>query len=463
MGKCTVLITKNNTNVTDITSLVEQIIWKGRKGSASRSVQVKLLDDDGHNHARSGIEVEEGCHCLVTYNSNEIFRGIIMKSNQREKKTMTFTAYDNGIYFANNRDTFSFTNKTASEIFVEVCTRFGFEIEAVADTSYKIPELIKKRATAWDVICDAMSLEYKATGVRHYVASSKGKVSMTTRRENILQWVLEVDSNITSYNYEKSIEDVRTRIRLLSDEGTVLAESRNAALESKIGIMQDVDAIDETLAEAQLNELCQSILDEISTPARTLNLDALGLPEVYSGIGVFVRIPHLGLSRTFYVDQDTHTFKGNKHTMSLRMTPATDIKTNSGGGHDGGSKQVHTSLKAVFQGTLAVDSELMQGTVISVSPLKIQAANDSKLVITETSAVVPKHLTNYSVGCSIDYSGEGSVTISTNGAGDPWHTHEVMPFTLSGTASIYNALKVGDKVHLLPLQSGKKYYVLDRV
>lgn len=462
MAKYTVLITKNSTSATDITSLVEQFQWKGRKGSSGRSVVVKLLDDDGYHHARSGIDVEEGYNCLINCNGNEIFRGIIMKSNQQDNKIMSFTAYDNGIYFANNKDTFCYTNKTASEIFTDVCTRFGFEVGTVAKTYYKIPELIKKRTTGWDVICDAMSLEYDATGIRHYVTSSKGKVSMTTRRETILQWVLEVDRNITSYNYEKSIEDVRTRIRLLSDEGTVLAESRNATLEKKIGVMQDVNVLDETLTDAQLKELCKTVLGEISTPSRTLDLEALGLPDVYSGVGVFVIIPHLGLSRTFYVDQDTHTFRGNKHTMSLKLTLATDIEDYSGGG-GGGTQQVYTSLKAMFQGTLAIDSEILQGTVISTSPLKIQMENDSKLVITGTSTIVPKHLTNYSVGCSIGYSGEGGVKISTKGAGDPYHTHEVEPFTLSGTAHFYNALKVGDKVHLIALQGGKKYYVLDRV
>ena len=29
--------------------------------------------------------------------------------------------------------------------------------------------------------------------------------------------------------------------------------------------------------------------------------------------------------------------------------------------------------------------------------------------------------------------------------------------------TVYNGLKVGEKVHLLSLNNGKKYYVLDRV
>lgn len=432
MGKYTVIIIKGGTSATDITSLVEEFSWKGRKGSSSRSVVVKLLDDDGHNHARSGIDVEEGYNCLINADGKEIFRGIIMKSQQRDNKIMSFTAYDNGIYLANNRDTFTFTNKTASEIFLDVSSRFGLEVDTVAKTSYKIPELIKKRSTGWDAICDAMSLEYEATGVRHYVTSSKGKVSMTTRRENILQWVLEVNTNITSYTYTKSIEDVRTRIRLLSDEGVVLAESCNSTLESKIGVMQDINVLDETLTDAQLKDLCKTILGEISTPSRTLDLEALGLTDVYSGVGVFIVIPHLGLSRTFYVDQDTHTFVGNKHTMSLKLTLATDIEDYSNGG-GGGTQQTYTSIKSLLQGTLADASELLQGTIIATSPLKIQMVNDSKLVVTATSAIISERLTNYSVESSI------------------------------GTIEVYNALRVGDKVHLLALQGGKKYYVLDRV
>ena len=431
----TVIIAKDSSGGTDITSLVEQITWRGRKGSSSRSVTLKLLDDDGYHHDRSGIDVEEGYHCLIMADGEEIFQGIVMKSNQPDSKLMSFRAYDNGIYLANNRDTFSYTNMTASDIFVDVCTRFGLEVGEVATTNYIIPELIKKRSTGWDVICDAMSQEFKATGVRHYVSSFDGKMHMTTRRENIRQWVLEVGVNVLSYNYEKSIEDVRTRIRLLSDEGTVLAEEHCADLESKIGIMQDVQVLDETLNTPQLEELCKTMLGQISTPARSLSLEALGLTDVYSGIGVFIVIPHLGISRTFYVDEDTHTFKGNKHTMSLKLTLATDTDGNTTA--NGGTQQAHTSIKSIFQTTMTVDSEMLQGTVISTSPLKIQMVNDSKLIVTETSAIVPQHLTDYTVSCVVDGT--------------------------TSTIKICNALKEGDTIHLLSLQRGKKYYVIDRV
>lgn len=318
------IVTKGSETI-EISQLVQKITWKGRKGSSSRTLTVNLIDDDGYKHARSGIDVEQGHQCIFSYDGNELFRGIIMKQSQSDKKTMSFTAYDNGIYLANNKDTFCYENKTATEIFKDCCTRFGIPMGEVASCTYKIPELTKSKTTAFDAIADALSLDFDATGIRHYVASNKGKISLLTRRENILQWVIEPGANLTGYSYTKSIEDIKTRVKMVSKEGTTLAEKSNSSLESKIGIFQEIDQPDESLTTAQINDLIDSMLEEKSTPERTLSVDSIGIPDVVSGIGVYVIIPPLNISRTFYVDEDTHTFKDRTHTMSLKLTFATDV------------------------------------------------------------------------------------------------------------------------------------------
>ena len=318
----------------DVTQLVEQVKWKGRKGSSSRTLAVTLIDDDGCKHARSGIDVEQGHQCIFSYDGTELFRGIIMSQTQSNQKKMQFTAYDNGIYLANNKDTFCYENKTASDVFRDCCTRFGLPMGEVASCSYKIPELTKSKTTAFDAIADALSLDFDATGIRHYVASSKGKLSLLTRRENILQWVIEVGQNITSYSYSRSIEDIKTRVKMVSKEGTTVAEKSNAELEKKIGIFQEIDQPDESLTTAQVNDLIESIMEEKGTPERTLSVEAMGIAEVISGIGVYIIIPELEISRTFYVDEDTHTFEDNKHTMSLKLNYANDLAKEEKGAED---------------------------------------------------------------------------------------------------------------------------------
>lgn len=318
----------------DVTQLVEQAKWKGRKGSSSRTLDVTLIDDDGYKHARSGIDVEQGHQCIFSYDGVELFRGIIMSQTQSNQKKLQFTAYDNGIYLANNKDTFCYENKTASEIFQDCCARFNLPVGEVAKCSYKIPELTKSKTTAFDAIADALSLDFDATGIRHYVASDKGKLNLLTRRENILQWVIEVGQNLTSYSYSRSIEDIKTRVKMVSKEGTTVAEKSNAELEKKIGIFQEIDQPDESLTAAQVNDLIASIMEEKGTPQRTLSVEAVGIAEVISGIGVYIIIPELEISRTFYVDEDTHTFKDNKHTMSLKLNYANDLSKEEKGAED---------------------------------------------------------------------------------------------------------------------------------
>lgn len=304
----------------DISTLAEKITWKGRKGSAARSLSVDLIDDvSGMNQAQSGIDVTQGNHIIFTYKSTELFRGIIMSQQQSDSFKMPITAYDNGIYLSNNKDTFVYEDKTLHDIFTDVCARFGLKYSSAAETSYQIPELTKSKTTAWDVLMDAVSQDFKATGTKYFVQSKKGELSLIKRRENMLQWVLETGVNITSYTYKRSIEDIKTRLKIYSDEDTVFAIRKNENLEKKIGIFQEIEKKDDDLSEAKLNEHIDETLKEISTPEISLNVEVLGIPEVISGTGVYVIIDKLGIKRTFWVDEDSHTFSNGSHTMKLTL------------------------------------------------------------------------------------------------------------------------------------------------
>jgi len=161
--------------------------------------------------------------------------------------------------------------------------------------------------------------------------------------------------------------------------------------------------------------------------------------------------------------------------------------------------QEPTSLKQAFQNIIPQDVTILQGTVISASPLRIQVINDEKLVLSSNLICLPKHLTNYKM--TVDISG-GSAQASfasggshehgsggghthdngthdghkddnngTHGhtggshshgvAGD--HLHAVSSFSITGaTMTIDNALKTGETVYILSFNKGKKYYILDR-
>lgn len=175
-----------------------------------------------------------------------------------------------------------------------------------------------------------------------------------------------------------------------------------------------------------------------------------------------------------------------------------------------------TSIKGLFQALVPDREDVIQGIVKSVSPLTIQAVNDEKLTLTTSILIVPRHLTNYKArvdivqgggtvngGTVIDghhthtYSGNTesdshshAINGSTGSGGDPSHSHTMSANTgdtshshgyvgttedqahshalgslniYGATITVYNALKVGETVHLLSFNNGKKYYILDRV
>lgn len=309
----------------DMTNIVTKVKVAGRKGSPARTLVATLLDDDNYGRPRPEIDVDEGVHCIFYWDGIERFRGICEAQSANSKKLLTVTAHDNGIYLSNNKDTFVYSGKTASFIFKDLCTRFGLPMGEVDDTGYVIEELPKPKTTPWDVITDALSMTYKATGVRFWPMSWGGKLQLKRRKNTVLQWVIETGANLIDYTSEKSIENIKTRIKLISEEGTVLAEASDTSLEEKIGLRQSVEEPDDTLPQAQLLTLVKSMLKEQSRPEESLSLSVIGQADVISGVGVFVRIPHLNLSKTYYVERDTHTFQGEYHYMRLSVVSATDI------------------------------------------------------------------------------------------------------------------------------------------
>ena len=107
--------------------------------------------------------------------------------------------------------------------------------------------------------------------------------------------------------------------------------------------------------------------------------------------------------------------------------------------------------------------EVLQGIVKSASPLKIQIVNDEKLVIGPNITYIPRHLTDYKTEISgpniQNYYYTGNGTESGTAPVSPPHVHALGKIPVT----VHNALKAGEKVHVLSFNHGKQYYVLDRV
>ena len=322
LKKIKVVVYMDSDHKKDITELVQKVVWSGKDGTPSRTLDVTFVETK--QFGRVKIDVMGGTKCYFKYNDKELFRGVIRRVNPSSSKTASFKAYDEGWYLSNNEDAFSYKKKKADYIFKHICKKYGISIGSVTKCQKVISE-ISKHGKAWDIIQTALTKEFKHTGIRHAVTVSDGKINLTKRRENIVKWLLESDTNILSWSYTESIEKVKTRAKIYSSKSKKSTVVNDKALEKKIGIVQVFKAESDEKKKDKLKSLAKAILRESKKAEKKLTIKAIGLVSMHTGRGAYVIIPELDIKKTFYINQDTHIWEGNNYTMSLSMTKTTDL------------------------------------------------------------------------------------------------------------------------------------------
>lgn len=325
MNELKILIGRGNT-FQDLSEMYTKVVWSGRKGAAPRTLEVTLFDSEQSKESRPKVNCEDGQTCILYENGKEIFRGLVMDEKRSSKnRTLSIKAYDNCIRLCNSEDSFSFKKKRADQIFKECLSKCGVSCGGAANTSHVIGELVKRETTYWDVIEDSLSQTYLNTGKRYYVYAEKGKVYLKRRVEQKSMPILELSSNIESYESTRSIYNTRTRIVMRTSKGVTKGKYTNSSLEAKIGKFQEVESVDEDITSTEVNQRIKTFKEEKGIVSRSLKVTATGITSVISGGCVYVIAGPEGLKRVMYVDADTHTWENGKHTMSLTLNYAKDI------------------------------------------------------------------------------------------------------------------------------------------
>ncbi|WP_139491792.1 XkdQ/YqbQ family protein [Brevibacillus dissolubilis] len=323
----------------DVTNLVESIDWSGGKSRAPRTLSVKLLDTNRGLHERA--PVENGMGIVFRRDGSELFQGVIFTCDYSSGH-VSVTAYDELFYLAQNKDSYLFTGKKASDIIRTLCTDFSIDKGEIKDTKHVIPYLLFDGDSLYDMVMKALQITYKHTGQRYALFSREGKVHLIPRAENIRKWVIESGVNLVDYSYARSVEGTVTRVKLITGEEkkTIEVTEKNDGLIEKYGVLQHFEKVSEKLNRAQLQDRAKKILEKEGKEKKTFRLSNIpGIPDVVTGTAVFVVVPELGVKQAYYIEEDSHSFAGRKHTMSLTLTETDDITEVNAGKEEPEKKQ----------------------------------------------------------------------------------------------------------------------------
>lgn len=97
------------------------------------------------------------------------------------------------------------------------------------------------------------------------------------------------------------------------------------------------------------------------------------------------------------------------------------------------------------------------GTVVSVSPLKIQV--DQKLTLVKEQLILTNAVRDYKVYMTMDHMTENT----SGGSGESAFASHAHSYKGKKSFTVHMALKNGERVILLRANGGQQYVVLDRV
>lgn len=307
--------------------VTESVTLQGQRYQAPRSIQANIITKQG---SQTYYRVSEGDTVLFKWKGKELFRGIVFSRTPVEGK-LTFTAYDMLQYLVKNQDVYVFSNQRADQILRRIGADFQIPMTSITNTGHVMKSLVFKNDTSlYDIILKALKETKRQTGRNYQIYSAKGKMGLRAWPDPEDVWVIESGVNLIGYQYSTSIEETATRVKMrtsVDEQGKnkkkgsksdIVVIEQDKAGQSQYGILQHVETVTGQINQPRLQKRAKvRLAEKKGVKQEVKSIQALGIPELQSGLPIYLKIPEINIKKTYWIDQDKHEFNGVKHTMTI--------------------------------------------------------------------------------------------------------------------------------------------------
>lgn len=134
-----------------------------------------------------------------------MFVGYVFKKSRDKKHHIEVTCYDQ-LRYLKNKYSWSFVNKTASQILTSICKDYGLYYANIADTKYAIPALAMENAEAFDVILTALQETLAHTGKMYILSDNNGTITLVDAESYYKRGYLVCDETAQNFEYTSDID-----------------------------------------------------------------------------------------------------------------------------------------------------------------------------------------------------------------------------------------------------------------
>lgn len=303
-------------NVFDVSDLITEATWKTSRIGKPGSFEFTILQ-------ASNYMINNGDIVRAKVDGKPLFYGYVFAVGRSQEGIIKVKAYDQ-IRYLSASDTYVIKNMTAAELVKKIAGDFGLKCGNIVDTKYKIPAMVEDNQKLIDITCKAFDYTTINTGSIYNFYDDFGYLTVKNIKDMKLDIIIGDDSLMTDFSFEKSIDDdTYNRIKLVQDNKKTKKRdvyiAQDSANIAKWGRLQYYQKVDENQNAAQIKQLLDQLAKLKNRETKSLKLEALGDPSVRAGCYVPILIEELSINQLYLIDECSHKFSGDDHTISLEL------------------------------------------------------------------------------------------------------------------------------------------------
>jgi len=293
----------------------EGISWETARKGIPGKLTFKVVKD-------STLNFQEGNAVRMKSNDENVFYGFVFTKGHDKGNTIDVVAYDQLRYFK-NKDTYVYTNKTASDVVKMLAADFKLNTGTIENTAYTIASRVEDNKTLFDIVQNALDLTLDNKKKMYVLYDNFGKLELKNIESMKLNILIDEETG-EDFGYTSSIDgETYNKIKLsYENKETGKREIYIAQDSSNInswGVLQYFEKIEETTnGKVKANVL----LELYNKKTRNLSVkNVMGNVRVRGGNSVIVKLDldDIKVQNYMIVEKVKHTFKNNEHLMDLTL------------------------------------------------------------------------------------------------------------------------------------------------
>lgn len=298
----------------------EGIEWSTERRSTPGKLTFNIIKDDI-------ISFSEGSAVRLKVNGKPVFFGFVFSKKRDKDQIITVTAYDQ-LRYLNNKDTYVYENKTASQFIKMLAADFSLNLGTIEDTGFVIPSRVEENTSLFDMIENALDLTLQNKKEMYVLYDDFGKLTLKNISSMYVgepgAYLMIDEETGENFEYTSSIDnDTYNKVKLTYDnEETGKREvyiAQHGENINKWGILQYFD----TLQKGENGQTkADALLSLYNKKTRNLKItNAIGDTRVRAGSMVVINLAlgDMSVKNFMMVEKVKHTFKESEHWMDLTL------------------------------------------------------------------------------------------------------------------------------------------------